>query len=443
MFLNLEGCDNPKDYMQKKLTNYFRFSPSATSSRIAEIVNNVFSESLFHADNERSLPIADTSEFPILNEAQTRLIKIKKETLLKTLETISPLLKGESIVEERFSFFKENYAEINRNAPILIRKTNLATLAYVFNNAEITNNGDFKYLADSVTKEEIESLKALDSTVENICENLVKGIAGELPVPLNIIGSALLDGLFPGDSGIDYKQLIDDFSQIVKEANREQTVTEQDGILNGVLTYMKNTYSPLKKDGEHSDKLIGYLNDQQLKLQDVLGILGQDNYAKAGLAYYLPATDLQVSIYQEMALVNNPTNPKKSSYVQVLVNNLNSCKRQAQATASAIKTDIENQRDTHLGKISGVKDNPYCDGCGSGVVCKDRYYYTDDSKGYRSGYYEQSGCKDDPQKRCQTARNKYYNSIKKGYNDKINAMQWIFNTITKWTDIINNPIPVN
>jgi hypothetical protein len=271
----------------------------------------------------------------------------------------------------------------------------------------------------------------------------VKGIAGELPPPLNIIGSALLDELFPGDSEIDYKQLINDFSKIVKDANREQTVTEQAGILNGVLSYMRNTYSLLKKEGESSDKLIDYLKDQQLKLQDVLGILGQANYAKAGLAYYLPAVDLQASIYQEMALVSNPTNPKKSSYAPILVNNLRSSQRQAQATANAIKTDIENQRDTHLGKISGVKDNPYCEGCGSGVVCKSRYYFTDDSKGYRSGYYEQSGCKDDPQKRCQTDRNNHYKSIKKGYDDKIDAMQWIFNTITKWNDIINNPIPVN
>jgi len=111
---------------------------------------------------------------------------------------------------------------------------------------------------------------------------------------------------FFGNGGIDWDGLLKQFQSIVREENLAQTLLEQNGIISGVLKRFQIDYkNSLPVTTANRSELTRMLQGYQGQLDQVLGVFRQQDLAEKSLISYVYATNLQVSIYQELAKIND------------------------------------------------------------------------------------------------------------------------------------------
>ncbi len=447
MFADLSNTQNPREYIKAKLALFFS-QDKITPAGISQLVDAIFVNG-----DPTKLPIANPKQLPSFSKEQEKTVEKEMSLFKKLVDRKSGLIEGESMYpdSDKYTMLLYGYGEYKAGTPVLIRKTNFATLYYLYNRAIIDSKGNFSYFPPTEPSgEEIIQLfnvKALRgpaalmvSPWAELLLSLAKGLAGQIE---SQIGASLLNYLFPDSQPFDYKKMLDDFSKIVFDANRIQTISEQGGRINGISKDINDYYMPRKQSAK-KDELYTQLLDYHNKEVDVLGILTyQDDkvdYTKPGLPVYMYSMSVNFANYQEMAIEDpNVDDPQKSTNID----SIKLVSKHACEYAASKRDQIFNDKlSERLGKISNVLDNPWCDGTTTGVVCKSRYYFTDDETGYRSPYYEQSGCKDDPEKRCKQARDKYYNRIKDDTSGQIAAeLKWILDLVDEWKKLQTNPLP--
>jgi hypothetical protein len=446
LFADLSKSTDPRGYMTRKLMDFFMTSGSP-AARIADLVDRVYVPAI-----QCELPLVAQTDLPKFSEGQIRLLNEKIDMFRRKIDEISPLLIGEELLpdSDKCYILKSDFNDYKTGTPVFVRKTNHATLCYLYNLAEVTISGDFRYLPDvpsagyMVSPALAEQPKKVALGVALWATLLIKVAEGILGAIGEKIGSELLTAIFPDQKPIDYNQMLKDFSVIVYGANLDQTISEQAGITNGVLTDNGEYYIPRKKAKAPKSELYSQLLNYHNKLTSVIGTMQyKDNnidYTKKGLPVCVLAVDTQLAIYQELALQDpNVTDPQQSSNVEVIRLN---AQKYAEYLESKVNEIVADNVQMRLNKITEVQNNPWCDGTSTGVVCKSRYFFADNEAGYRSGYYEQTGCKDDPESRCKDARNSYVDRIKsQTMPQKVGELKWALDIAANWKKLAKNPLP--
>lgn len=440
MFHDLSNCTFPQEYMERKLA-YF-FPGEDQSGALARLVLTGYS-----AGPLETVPCATAEQLPVLgDDERSRVLREEMDMFVSLVDRLSPLLEGESLLESDFyTLLVGPFREYPVGTPVLIRRTSQATLYYFYNYARVDETGKFSYLKQdqselenglsAIENSSLPMTSASNSIWADLLMELVKGIVGEIG---SRIGSEALQAIFPSGQGIDYRTMLNDFAVLIAEANREQTISEQGGLLNGVLQNHSEYYVPRRsvaKKKELYNQLLAYHNS----LGSICGTLSYKNgtdYTQSGLALYVNAVSLHLAIYQEMALQDpNTDDPKKSSNIQSIIYLSKNACQYVRAKCNEIQEQKLQQRQA---KISRILNNPFCDG----NVCKSRYYFHDSETGYRSGYYEQCGCKDDPSARCSAARTTYYNQRSDEKTAWLNSqMKWMRDIADQWAKLEHNPLP--
>ncbi|WDV34202.1 hypothetical protein OIM90_32235 [Streptomyces sp. AD16] len=446
LFADLARARNPRNYMARKLRDFYRTS-RATPDEIRSLVDRVYVEG-----SRNNLPLATPEELPKLSEGQKKFLDGETALFRKLVDQLSPLIEGEEIRSgsDWATILKADFHDYPAGTPVLVRKTNQATIYYLYHLAQVSQDGRFTYVPNEPEPNEVRAnqhekqertgalaLEPWEELLLSVAKGLIGAVAGQ-------IGSDLLNAIFPGSQGIDVKKMLDDFSAIVAEANNVQTVSEQAGHVNGVLINNSEYYIPRKSKGTPKRELYETLLTYHNTLTSAIGTLqtkstGVD-YTKTGLPVCVLAISTHLATYQEMAFQDpNVSDPQEST-------NVDSIRIAAAFNAAWVGTKageiITDNLNARLAKISDVLNNPVCDAVGSGVVCKSRYFFTDDATGYRSGYYEQSGCNDDPEKRCADARTEYVeNARRQCQADERKKLDWVFESAEHWTSLKETPLP--
>lgn len=434
------GCTKGTDarqYIHKKLSSFFD-SAKLTPDEIEGLTANL------PLPQDHDLPLA-LPEFLNAGEDQLRVIRKEMNIFQLLVNKKSPLLEGEELIgEDCFGYLKEDYGGYPQGTPVLRRQTNFAKAFYLYNLAIVGKNGSFKYCTDEDSQPSAihpistgpVGIALWAAPLKLFAEGLVKGIG-------SAIGNKLFDCIFP-DGTFDYEAMMKDFETIVHDENLNQTISEQGGILNKVITSVHNIYNPKKESGNKVRELYKSLTSYQ---KDIGGVVAQlaykdnkYNYQKAGFDLYIQAMNIQLANFQELALVDpNAANSMESSYIITIKQTASGACTYSRKIRQEIINDNVNAR---TNKISKVLNNPYCDGSGSGVACKSRYFFQDTETGYRSKYYEQSGCNDDPSQRCQTDRDKHYKKIKEQETKKWeDNLADILEIVAEWEQLQISPLP--
>ncbi|MEU3073439.1 hypothetical protein [Streptomyces laurentii] len=446
LFADLSRARNPRDYMARKLQDFYRTS-RATPDEIRALVDRVYIEG-----DHNNFPLAAPQDLPKLSEGQKKFLDGETALFQKLVDQLSPLIEGEEIRSgsDWATLLKADFHDYPAGTPVLVRETSQATIYYLYHLAQVTRDGRFTYVPNEPEPNEVranqyEKQARIEALAIALWADLLLSVAkGLLGAVGGKVGSDLLNALFPGSQGIDVKKMLDDFSAIVAEANKVQTVSEQAGQVNGVLISNSEYYIPRKSKSTSKRELYETLLTYHNKLTSVIGTLQSKSagvdYTKAGLPVCVLAISTHLATYQEMAFQDpNVSDPHESTNVDSIRIAAASNAAWVGAKADEIITDNLNAR---LAKISDVLNNPVCDGVGSGVVCKSRYFFTDDATGYRSGYYEQSGCKDDAQKRCADARAAYVENVRRQCQaDERKKLDWAFESAEHWTSLKETPLP--
>lgn len=410
MFADMSGVNKKEEYAADKLQAFF-----GTTKNEGMNVRTVLRRPI-----DCSPPMVQSADFPALDNIAQKAIDESIKCFLNDINKVFSFAEGEVVEEDFVSYLSRDFGQYAKGTPLLRRKTNMATLYIVENNCRIANGR-------LVVNEPAESFLAeglLGGTSSDLVVSFAKGLAGAAG---GKIGSILMDAIFGSSGSIDFKQLQKVLAQIVKDANAEQTVQEQGGTINGIITDINTYYKARKDSGAKKQELYDYLRQRETDINKSLGILREEMFKEKGLSTFVAGANVMICILQEMCLQDpNAANPKQSSNYQLIIDD-------TKDYIHYVKGMHDTELDQRLKKVKKVYDNPYCAGCGSGVCCKSRYYYKDDFTNKTYGSYEQSGKKDDPEKRANKDRNKLIANL-------TSTMKWMLDVKTAWQDVVKKPL---
>lgn len=387
----------------------------------------------FAAKEDASEPaILKIADWPAFDELKMKEIKTRSACFIDEVNKESPPLDNETIISDFVTILKTEYNGWPTGTVVLKRVTDKADLYYLstFVTARLDGNIASKEPPE-VTVVQAPYVGVGESVVVTLLMELAKGLAGQIGKG---IGAQLLSAIFPQGNQIDYKTLLDDLAQIVKEANTEQTVNEQGGKINGIVNDINSYYLERKRKAP-KDELYNFLLGRHSSIYESLGILRQAEFMKKGIATFVSGAEIDFTLYQEMAIEDpQVSDPLQSSNIDSLKKVVNDYVAYVPKTVRDIINDNVNARTS---KISEPYDDPWCDV----NVCKSRWYYFDSETNKRYGSYEQCGKKDNPEARCKKDRNIFFNSIKTTKTAEITAkMQWMLDSAEQWKSLLQKPL---
>jgi len=394
---------------------------------------------LIKANENKMVPFVPASEFPSLTAAEEAKINAAKACAMKALNEDYPLLRGEEVVEEFFSYLSKPFEGAYKGTAVLCQRTNFAFIYFIFDDTMIID-GKVKRIDPlkvlPVVKHEPPKANALIAGFAlSLAQGLISGIGSQ-------IGALICKEIFKA-MGIDFFQSTEDImKQIVHQEVTSAEINIINGQINGTSSWIKNVYSPLK-DAYLKDHDINKWNEMHNELlhfaddlcTQAVGVLEQDQFSKAGFPVYIIGVGVYFSLYQELALID--PDPKNSSYAQSIKQLAQEKFNNATRFYNAIIVDRKAMFTMKTGKI--------CSSCSGYPVCNYFWYWEDSYTKQREEFdYNPNNDKDGGNKSYDNAKS----NCQASYNAAMNAALVQLNTdlgdpnnvLPAWQKLIQQPL---
>lgn len=395
------------------------------SKQIANVINHQLGN---------PVPIALPQAFYEITAEQEAQIEARKRCALANLLRESPLLKGETVQEDLFTFLQQPFETLPVNTTVLRRTTNLAELFYLFDDVQVVA-GDLLFIepepvphTTAVTPSRA-ALKAsfnASSIAKGLAGGLVSGIGGK-------IGGLIFEAIFPPGVPDYFDEVYKEIGKIVKSEITQNTIDQINGRINGVVAWMKNTYKPRKESGASRDELSGMISRQvELLYTEAAYTLMENRYAKSGISVFMVASGVHLALMQEQALVDpRQPDPGKSSYAISVKLNAQTYADHLGKTFDALVNDRKNLVDIAYDPL--VFDNP---------PPKDRYRFHDKLTNTWGNIHEQYMDKDKKnhtgQEEAEADRQNYLPGVINKLTTDLGDPR---NTANQWLKLTTKPIP--
>jgi hypothetical protein len=294
-----------------------------------------------------SIVLADLSQTVFTTDAQLE-IRIRRRCAIQTVEEELPLLEGETVHEDYFSYLDQPLEELERGTPVLRRTTSHGVTFVFFLDFRLTAANELVYTglpaalldaasshtapSDASDAGEAQAAAASGMTIEGIgldlAKALLKGFGGKLGV---LAWTGLVGTQLPSYFGAVYQEI----RRIVRD---ELTRHDMDLIaarLNAVLEWQRLVYAPKNPRAARTEperrRLFEEVESQMEKVREATSILRHDRWRKAGMGTFLGAGSLYFALCQEACLVDPAApRPEDSSYAKTI-----------QLTAAEYAADLE------------------------------------------------------------------------------------------------------
>ena len=254
---------------------------------------------------------------------------------LQAIEQETPLLPGEIIEQEEFSYLTAPFHGCPERNALLRRKTNFAELLYLFRGLTVDQSGQLLYEEPVRVHVPARTKKGKPIAVGGMAGDAVsfiaKGIAGGM---LSAVGGAIFSGifdkLFPPVVPDYFGEVYTEMKQIVGGEIQQDTVNHINGAINNVKLMLTNEYGPARKGADLNNPeqrkhlaglLRGYMATFTSGPDGMLGTLMTDTYGQLGFGAFLIGAGLHLALCQEMANVDDMVDssgafpkPRESSY---------------------------------------------------------------------------------------------------------------------------------
>lgn len=374
--------------------------------------------------------LVQENEWPQISEERQAVVTELSECMKKVGSYKLPLYEGEVVEKELVTYLKEPFRNFRENIAVWMRKTNLGTV-YIFANiygVDSTNGKISIVQYEPVYRIDHYAAMQFNSIASDLLLSFVQGLVGLLG---NYAGTAILDKIFSTSQGLDYKQLLDDIRAILREELIDIALEQEygkavDGVINQMISYYKNR----KESGQGSkQELYNYVLDKQSEVNAVIGMLKREKFKKQGVSLFIAAASLDLSLYQELALMDpNVTDPMKSS-------NINALKEQAKRYAdhaNGVLDSIQQEKlKERLDKISGI-DSATNDAPVSPLTL---YFYFDSEVQIGSVYHSKD------RNKVENDRNNRINRVTKEKTEQLNeALKSFREAVNLWSKLLNKPL---
>ena len=313
---------------QRHKQNFREADQHLTDKQIQDLVGSI---------GELSIPYCPKSQLP--TQLPPAFKKVKK-CFLKQLEKQCPMLYGEFVVEDIFTYLMEEWGEL-RFEPgqiLLLRKTNKAEMIFFIHTTRVefsdpplnqapvlkhTSNREWKGQRNMLwmnTNGLIDDSKSTAAQIAaKLLEYMVKKTVGDVAgMVLGPIGAFCVDFLFglffppknpPNIADVVYKIV----TKVVKEELQQNDIDTINATLSNIANGLQTVYYPRRKNAdltqlEDRQSLTDILNKYDAAFisgpSGMLGLLQNEKFQLAGLAPYILGITLRIAIYQEMATVD-------------------------------------------------------------------------------------------------------------------------------------------
>jgi len=400
--------------------------------------------------------IAEASQFPQLTSEQQLEIQTRTKCLADFIEQHSPLLEGEKVESDFFSYLTASHGSLPVGTAVLRRKTNQAELLYFVQNVGVTPSGDLVTQSASLapTEDVVVArppevrLRGKPSFVAKLGKTLASSLASKLG---GFIGDLIWNAIFPEKSQEEYFQEL--YDDIVRRFKTE-AANQIKGTLSTILDGIANEYRPRKVKAEKA----GLLNDRKTRkdlftlLQKydaafygtagMLGTMMQPEYAIPGYSNFLFGAGLRLFVFQQMAAVDpqNANNdgtwksPNESSYATTVSNSAQQFIRYAQETWPK----VQNDRTQHIKVIRYSR---------SKIVARDKidipYIKVVDGDRVIDDHQVRGEIRKDGGSADVDATNSYAESYKQGVlRDLADDFGQPTEIIANWKTLVTTPVPM-
>lgn len=326
-----------------------------------------------------------------LNSKYLVLIEKRVQCGINTINTFFPLCDGEDIIEMEYSYLKDDYRSFHIFTPVIIRKTNYATVAFIFDNALWEDNGvkllDIPYnsVVGEVRAEAALKEFEISEILSDLALSVVKGF-------LSKIGVKVFDSIFGKSECYYFDQLYLKLEKMVEQKIVENDIHMMEGLLISVRDSIIHDYNVKKENGVNKDLLIDILNQNKSQIMIAIGNLRVDNYKLVGFPVFMLSVYQLILILQELYLITDDPVLKKSYYSSI-ISYAADYKKFAESTYDTLKNNRFNKF-TMKEFWKADKDGGYkwCDD----FTNTQRYFYRQNSKIQRESIKEvQKRCEDD------------------------------------------------
>jgi hypothetical protein len=360
--------------------------------------------------------IATKEEFYQVNKEQMTQIEVAQRCAIQGLVENAPLIEGEEVEEDFFSYLLEPIDGLPVNTGVLQRRTNMAEILYIFD-LVLIDDGNLVHLdpPPPIEPPGPRRLLKLSFTITGkMIKSLLKTAGTKVATTaLSKVGAVVLN-IVMKELGMenDNEKMLSEIRKVIKEEIDSAEITKIEGTIDGTLQFLSVEYKNQKANLDLSNvvnrrALLTDLKDFSNKFYtDVIGTLKQDRYAVRGLKTFMCAAPVHLLLTQEMALVDpDYMNPNESGFLQTLRDNATIYRNHVQNAYNKAINDRNNMQ---------VYTEPFVDSMGNSAVRKTTWWWRDNVSSQRAGQFM------DTKKPERSASQNAHESLERHRNDVLN-----------------------
>lgn len=416
----------------------------AFSGTVADYLSMRLSEFQFYDSLPKSpaadelIPIVQPSDFPQIDSDMKKTVDKAKRCAEETLARLYPLLRNESVIEEKFSYLSEPFSGVETGTAVLIQKTNYATVYFLFDHVRVSH-GRLRFVKPLQVIPNTPELPSKPSCefvqiVAEIALSIAKSLGSAI---LSKVGTYILDQVFK-ELGLDFfRDTQPPIKDIIHEEVTAAVIGQVNGKVNGTVEWTKNTYQLRKQQylanpsQELREELAGDLRDYANSFnRDVMGPLMTSGFRCPGFVVFLIGGGTHLALYQERAIMDNVT---PSTFVQ-------SIQRYAKDYADFGVETYEMIKNARKNYVSYSKQRR-CSSAGGYPVCSEHFEWNDKLTGAREEY-DFGGTDNDDEG---TARNKCIAGMRQHIDSVLAKLETDLGkpseVMAAWRNLINEPMP--
>lgn len=420
--------DHQEDYLKEKIRKHFAvFQEDHNERSMAQFADEQLP--FLIEQHGKEVPVATEKAFYEISERQEAIIEASKRCALDSISRNSPLVSGEEIISDFFSFLLEDFEGIHKNTGVLVRVTNKAEIVYFFDNVFI-EDGEVIHIDIPSPKmpEEIMLRAASSSFITKLLKSALSSAASSVGSKL---GTMILNLVLKEVFGIegDNEKLIKEIRNVVKEEVQANEIDKITAKINGLVGFMTVEYFNLRNASdlskvedrrELSNKIYGFIPSFK---SEVIELLMLPSFASKTLVTFQTAATLHLLVIQEQALVDPKfLDPNKSSYKTTFLTKVNDYYSHID--------DIYNKIiDNRIDQMKVFQDS-FVDCMGNQCVHKNGYKWSDEATGFVSGRYYDTKNGDSAATKASRAmeahKNKVITQLRKDLgNPEINVLPYL------------------
>lgn len=395
-------------------------------------------DDLIARDASREISLVSPADFPLLSAAQQKVVDDAITCARTGLAQDYPLLPGELLVGETFTYLSAPYDGFPAGTAVLRQQTNFALLYFFFPRTIIQGAAVTRVPPPSVLGGQPQPPQpapmagVLASLALQLASGLLSGIGKQ-------IGAMICNQIFSA-TGLNYfEPTTKTLKKIVNGEITSAVISIINGKINGTKDWIRIDYTPNKEFyTKHQDlptyaKLDAGLSDFANDMYtQVIGPLKEDAYAEPGFAVFLIGAGVHLSLYQEHALIDNRVkNPADSTFATSVGTLANDYASFAQATYDKIITNRKKLISCHTRKVCS---------CNTGYpVCNEFWVWEDSYSGESERFdTDKDTGMDECEKKCREAADKHTTEALVQLNTDLGDPNTI---IPSWRKLAKQPIP--